>query len=67
MDADDRQWPVLEHGDDPVTDTIEVLHQVPLRRASSVEQGLVEVRQRHALAGLVPTRAVHRQSDGSTR
>jgi hypothetical protein len=29
---------------------VEVLHQVPLRRAGSVEQGLVQVRQRNALA-----------------
>ena len=50
MDADDRQGPVLEHGEDPLPDTVEVLHQVPLRRASSVEEGLVQVRQRNAVA-----------------
>ena len=50
MDADDRQRPVLEHREDPIPDGVEVLDQVPLRRAGAVEQGLVEVRQRDALA-----------------
>ena len=50
MDADDRQWPVLEDGEDPIPDTVEVLHQVTLRRAGAVEEGRVQVRQRDAVA-----------------
>jgi hypothetical protein len=50
MDPDDRQGPVLEHGEDPVPHSVEVVHQVPLRGAGSLEESLVEVRQRNAVA-----------------
>ena len=50
MDSDHRQGSVLEDWEDSISHTVEVLHQVPLRCAGSVEEGLVQVRQRDALA-----------------
>jgi hypothetical protein len=50
MDADDRQRPILEHREDPIAHGVEVLDQVPLRRAGSVKERLIEVGQRNALA-----------------
>ena len=50
VDADHRQRPVLEHGDDAVAHGVEVVDQVALGRVGPVEQRLVEVGQRHAVA-----------------
>ena len=47
MDADDRQRPVLQCGDDPVANGVEVLHQRSLGRVRAVEERLVEVGERH--------------------
>ena len=47
---DHRQRPVLEHRDDPVAHRVEVVDEVALGRVGAVEQRLVEVGQRHAVA-----------------
>jgi hypothetical protein len=50
VDADDRQRPILEHRQDPIADSVEVLHQVPLRRPGTIEERLVKIRQGDAVA-----------------
>ena len=67
MNPNDRQRPLLEHRQDPIPDSVEVLHQVPLRRAGSVEEGLVQVRQPDAIAFFGFTRGAHRIADAITR
>ena len=50
--ADHRKGPVGEDRDDPIRNTVEVLHEITLGRARAVEQWLVEVGERHAVARL---------------
>ena len=45
VDPDHRQRPVLQLGDDPVANTVEVVEQVPLGRVRAFEQRLVEIGQ----------------------
>jgi hypothetical protein len=51
--ADDRQPPVGERGDDLRVHRDERVDEVALGRAGAVEQGLIEIRQRDAVALLV--------------
>ena len=53
VDPDHRERTILEHRDDPVADAVEIVDEIPLGRARPVEQRLIEVRQRHALARLL--------------
>jgi len=59
MDADHRQRAVLEYREDPVADRVEVLHEIALHRIGSIEERLVQVRQRHTVACLTCARRVH--------
>ena len=59
VDADDRQRPVLQRGDDPLAHAVEVVDEVPLGGAGTVEQRLVEVGQGHAGPGCVAAPSTH--------
>jgi len=50
MDADHRQRPVRQPGDDPVADRVEVVDEIALGRLGAVEQRLVEVGESDAVA-----------------
>ena len=65
VDPDHRQRPVGEHGEDPVADAVEVVDQVPLGGSGAVEERLVEVGQRHAVARLGLLLRAHAHHDGT--
>ena len=53
QDPDHRQRPVPQGREDPIAYRVEVVDQIALGRAGPVEQRLVEVGQRHAVANVV--------------
>ena len=48
VDADHREWPVAQLGQDAVGHRVQVVDEIALGRASPVEQRLIEVRERDA-------------------
>ena len=67
MHPDDGQGTVFQAGEDPVTDRVEVVDQVPLAGIRSVEERLVEVRELDAVACLIPVRGAHGEGESTSR
>ena len=59
MDADDRQRPILQLGQDPVAHRVQVVNEIALRCTCILEQRLVEVRQGHAVPRLAVAPRAH--------
>ena len=67
MHPDDGQGTVFQAGQDPVTDSIEVVDQVALGGIRSVEERLAEVRELDAVACLIPVRGAHGDGESTSR
>ena len=61
---DHRQRAAVQHRDDPVTDRVQVVHQIPLGCLGPVEQRLVEVGQGHPVPHLIAAHRITFPSSG---